>query len=117
MIELRVSDSGRGIPPEALPHVFEQYWQGKRADGDSGLGLGLSICRQLVELHGGQIEALSEGEGSGATFVVRFPLAPGVAEDHQAPLVLEAATRVRDAALAAELLANREITRDTTAAA
>jgi signal transduction histidine kinase len=116
-VELRVSDSGRGIPPEALPHVFEQYWQGKRADGDSGLGLGLSICRRLVELHGGQIEALSEGEGLGATFVVRLPLAAGPAEDHQAPLALEAATRVRDAALAAEMLAAREIARGATAAA
>jgi len=116
-VELRVSDSGRGIPPEALPHVFERYWQGKRTDDDSGLGLGLSICRRLVELHGGQIEALSEGEGLGATFVVRFPLAAALAEDHQAPLALEAATRVRDAALAAELLAAREIARDTTAAA
>jgi signal transduction histidine kinase len=117
MVEVRVSDSGRGIPAEALPHVFEQYWQGKRTDEDSGLGLGLSICRRLVELHGGQIEALSEGEGLGSTFVVRFPLAAGLAEDPQAPLAVEAATRVLDAALAAELLAAREINRDTTAAA
>jgi signal transduction histidine kinase len=117
-VELRVSDSGRGIRAEALPYVFDRYWQGKQAsDDDSGLGLGLSISRRLVELHGGQIEALSEGEGLGATFVVRFPLTTGRPEDHEAPQGIEAPARVRDAALATEILAERQVARDATAAA
>jgi signal transduction histidine kinase len=74
--ELTVSDSGIGIAPEFLPHVFEWYRQG---DGDtraveSGLGLGLGLVRQLVELHGGTVSADSPGPGSGATFVVCLPL-------------------------------------------
>lgn len=117
-VELRVSDSGRGIPPEALPHVFEQYWQGKRAsDDDSGLGLGLSISRRLVELHGGQIEALSEGEGLGAAFVIRFPLATDCPANLQVPQDIEAPARVCDAALATEILAERQVAREATAAA
>jgi PAS domain S-box-containing protein len=77
-VELDVTDTGQGIPPEFLPHVFERF---RQADGTStrahgGLGLGLSIARTLVELHGGTLEAFSEGEGRGATFLVRLPLAP-----------------------------------------
>jgi signal transduction histidine kinase len=74
--ELTVADSGIGIPPELLPHIFEWYRQG---DGESravesGLGLGLGLVRQLVELHDGTVSAHSAGPGSGATFVVRLPL-------------------------------------------
>ncbi len=72
---LRVSDDGQGIAPAVLPFVFESFRQGDssitRAFG--GLGLGLSISKHLVELHGGSIAAFSEGEGRGATFVVRLP--------------------------------------------
>src|SRR5207249_9682393 len=75
--EVRVSDTGQGIAPGFLPHVFERF---RQADASStrtsgGLGLGLAIVRHLVELHGGNVEALSAGEGRGATFVVTLPLA------------------------------------------
>ena len=67
-----VRDEGRGIAPDLLPHIFEPYRQG--ADGAaSGLGLGLAIVRQLVELHGGRVEASSAGIGHGACFTVRLP--------------------------------------------
>jgi PAS domain S-box-containing protein len=75
-LELSVSDTGIGIPPNYLPHVFDRFSQKDtsttRAFG--GLGLGLAICKQLVELHGGVITAVSEGEGKGATFSVHLPL-------------------------------------------
>jgi signal transduction histidine kinase len=75
-VELVVSDSGRGISAEFLPHVFDRF---RQADGATtrvhgGLGLGLAIVRQLVELHGGTVGVESEGEGLGATFVVQLPL-------------------------------------------
>lgn len=74
---MRVRDSGEGLAPELLPHVFERYRQGeggtKKSSG--GLGLGLAIVLNLVESHGGTIEAFSEGAGKGAEFVVSLPLA------------------------------------------
>jgi len=75
-IEVSVADTGIGIPPEFLPHVFERF---RQADASSarergGLGLGLSIARQLAEMHGGTIEAASGGLGQGATFTVKVPL-------------------------------------------
>jgi PAS domain S-box-containing protein len=78
-LELAVSDNGRGIAPQALPFVFDRFRQADasitRAFG--GLGLGLSIARHLVELHGGTIEAESEGEGTGSRFVLTLgPLPP-----------------------------------------
>jgi signal transduction histidine kinase len=73
---LRVSDAGEGISAELLPHVFDRFRQGSprstRAGG--GLGIGLSIVRHLVELHGGRVRAESRGEGHGATFSVWLPL-------------------------------------------
>ena len=75
-LELCVSDTGIGIPAAYLPHVFDRFSQKDasttRAFG--GLGLGLAIAKQLVELHGGVIMATSEGEGRGATFSVHLPL-------------------------------------------
>jgi PAS domain S-box-containing protein len=76
-IEVTVSDTGIGIPPEFLPHIFGRFTQRDSTPGRShgGLGLGLAIAKQLVELHGGTIGAKSAGEGRGATFVIRLPLA------------------------------------------
>jgi signal transduction histidine kinase len=75
---LSVSDHGEGICVELLPYVFDRFRQGRGVAGRhrSGLGLGLSIARDLVEMHGGWIEAESEGEGRGACFTVRLPLFP-----------------------------------------
>ncbi len=72
-----VTDSGIGIPPLALMRIFEPFWQADQSTrrARSGLGLGLAIVKHLVELHGGQVEASSQGPGFGATFNVRLPLA------------------------------------------
>ena len=74
-IEIRVVDSGQGINPNFLPHVFERFRQGDDVTPQrhTGLGLGLGIVRQLVELHGGTVQAASPGLGQGATFTVRLP--------------------------------------------
>ena len=76
-VVITVSDSGAGIPPDALPFVFQRFWQGDHGSTrpQGGLGLGLSLARHFVELHGGTIEAASEGEGRGATFTVTLPSA------------------------------------------
>ncbi|PWT92218.1 MAG: hypothetical protein C5B55_06805, partial [Blastocatellia bacterium] len=83
-VEIKVSDSGVGINPKFLPHVFDRF---RQADGSTtrkhgGLGLGLSIVRHLVELHGGFARADSDGLGKGATFTVTLPLMPSI--DNQA---------------------------------
>jgi len=75
MAEISVSDTGEGIDPKFLPYVFDRFQQ---ADSSvtrkhGGLGLGLAITRHLVEMHGGTVEAHSEGEGHGATFTVKLP--------------------------------------------
>ena len=77
-IELAVSDTGVGISPEFLPHVFERF---RQADSSTtrkhaGLGIGLSIAKQLTELHGGTLRAQSKGTGEGSTFILSLPLAP-----------------------------------------
>jgi signal transduction histidine kinase len=87
-VELLVRDSGLGIPPEAVPHLFERYWQGadtQRRSHGQGLGLGLAIAHRIIELHGGSITAASEGEGRGSTFTVLLPLLS--TESVQQPLV------------------------------
>jgi len=76
LAEITVSDNGEGIDPEFLPHVFERF---RQADSSytrrhGGLGIGLSIVRQLVESHRGTVEASSRGPGQGATFTVKLPL-------------------------------------------
>jgi CheY-like chemotaxis protein len=74
--QITVSDNGLGIKPEFLPHVFDRYQQAGTSGGRraGGLGLGLSLTRQLVEMHGGSVAAESEGEGKGATFTVKLPV-------------------------------------------
>jgi two-component system, sensor histidine kinase len=76
---VRIADNGRGIAPEMIDRIFEMFVQER--EGGKGLGLGLTLVRQLVELHGGRVRAYSKGRGQGSEFVVRLPLveAGGVA--------------------------------------
>jgi signal transduction histidine kinase/ActR/RegA family two-component response regulator len=76
-VELAVADTGQGIAPELLPHVFDRFVQGQPATTrrHGGLGLGLSIVKELVQLHGGSVQAESGGVGLGARFTVSIPLA------------------------------------------
>ncbi|MET0623818.1 MAG: ATP-binding protein, partial [Pyrinomonadaceae bacterium] len=82
-IEVAVVDTGAGIAPEFLPHVFDRFRQAdqRTTRRHGGLGLGLAIVRHLVELHGGSVRAESEGEGRGSTFTVMLPVAPVYAND------------------------------------
>ena len=75
VLVVRVRDNGIGIAPGELPHIFEMLRQGERPGirGPGGLGIGLAVVKSLVELHGGTIEALSEGPGTGSEFVIRLP--------------------------------------------
>jgi CheY-like chemotaxis protein/anti-sigma regulatory factor (Ser/Thr protein kinase) len=77
-IEITVADTGMGISPEFLPHVFDRFRQADQATtrAHGGLGLGLAIVRQLVELHGGSVSVHSEGKGQGTTFTINLPLLP-----------------------------------------
>jgi len=100
-VEIVVSDTGIGIAPDFLPHIFERF---RQADSGTtrehaGIGLGLTIVRHLVELHGGTIHAASGGQGSGSTFRVRLPV---MIVHQEAPVerrvhpVTEVTTRVAD---------------------
>ncbi|WP_317033474.1 PAS domain S-box protein [Nodosilinea sp. E11] len=82
--QIRVIDTGKGISPQFLPHVFEYFRQedGSTTRKFGGLGLGLAIVRQIAELHGGKVNAESSGEHQGATFIVQLPALP------QAPPIL-----------------------------
>jgi CheY-like chemotaxis protein/nitrogen-specific signal transduction histidine kinase len=85
---LVVRDTGVGIAPELLPHIFDRFLQGdaSRTRGRGGLGLGLAIVRHLVELHGGTITAASDGAGRGATFTVTLPTVVSAGRPETAPL-------------------------------
>jgi len=108
-VMLSVRDTGRGISSEALPYLFERYWQaGSGGPRRQGLGLGLAIAHKIVELHSGRIEAASDGEGRGAVFTVSLPVtealdahesgAAGAVADFEQPAA--ASARILDAATA-----------------
>ena len=89
-MEVKVVDTGRGIDADLLPHVFERFRQAESAStGQQGLGLGLAIVRQLVELQGGTVHAASEGTGRGATFTVRLPIHRVQASAERRPVFAE----------------------------
>jgi signal transduction histidine kinase len=75
-VEIRIRDNGIGIRADLLPHVFELFTQLDRNDGrtQGGLGIGLALVQRLVQMHGGEVAAISEGPGKGAEFVIRLPL-------------------------------------------
>ena len=82
----RVRDNGSGIEKEKLGEIFEMFKQIRRVgpDGQAGLGIGLTLSRQLIELHGGTIEAYSRGEGAGSEFVIHLPASSGASEPEAA---------------------------------
>jgi len=99
-LEIEVADSGEGIDPGFLPHVFDRF---RQADASSsrrhgGLGLGLSIVKQLVELHGGTISAKSAGHDQGSTFRIALPLMPTADDPSEPPSSRQHPTRSVDAA-------------------
>ena len=71
LVEIRVSDTGPGIPEDQLPHVFDRYWQ-REDNGKGSVGLGLTIVKGVVDAHGGEVDVTSE-LGVGTTFTLRFP--------------------------------------------
>ena len=85
---LEVADDGRGIEPDNLPRVFDLFFQGEATTHRStgGLGIGLTLVQRLVNLHGGVVTAKSEGRGTGATFVVRFPAVAEPTRAHMTPV-------------------------------
>jgi signal transduction histidine kinase len=76
-VEIRVSDTGKGIPRDVLPKIFDLFGQGEESL-QGGLGIGLAVAAQLVRLHGGTVEAHSDGPGHGSEFVVRLPASTGL---------------------------------------
>jgi signal transduction histidine kinase/CheY-like chemotaxis protein len=93
---LQITDTGAGIAPDMLPRIFNLFVQGERTleRSQGGLGIGLTLARRLVELHGGTIEATSEGAGHGSTFTVRLPrIEKPTEETHRATLVRDASRR------------------------
>jgi CheY-like chemotaxis protein len=75
-IRIIVSDTGKGIQPEFMPHIFDRFQQRDSSSSQrtGGLGLGLALVKRLTELHGGKVEAMSEGAGRGSTFTLTLPL-------------------------------------------
>ena len=98
-VEIVVRDTGIGIPPESMPHIFELFTQipSERVSTTGGLGIGLALVRALVELHGGEIRATSKGDDQGSEFTVRLPMlaADKATEDDSIKPKTEAAMQVR----------------------
>jgi two-component system CheB/CheR fusion protein len=114
-VEIEISDTGVGISPEFLPHVFDRF---RQADASStrrhgGLGLGLAIAKQLVELHGGTIGVRSEGEGRGATFTIYLPLERHFVASGEGPV--EAPPRDRLRGIRVLLVEDESMAREATA--
>jgi len=99
---IRVRDSGIGIPPDHLADIFTPFVQLPHGPQQSngGLGVGLSLVKTLVELHGGTVEALSPGSGGGSEFVVRLPLDHAAPSERAQPIARRAAARNRGSASA-----------------
>ncbi len=74
-VSISVADSGIGMSPELLPRVFDLFTQGESRSSEPGLGIGLALARRLAELHGGRLDARSEGPGRGSEFVIHLPIA------------------------------------------
>jgi signal transduction histidine kinase/CheY-like chemotaxis protein len=93
---VRVKDNGIGIPPESLARVFSLFTQEDQSLSRSrgGLGIGLSLVRKLVDMHGGRVEARSDGIGRGSEFTIRLPLAEPQEDPESLPAAAEAARRV-----------------------
>ena len=102
-VVVRVKDNGVGIPVENLPKMFEMFAQvsPNSNKSKSGLGIGLSLARRLVEMHGGRIEALSEGSGKGSEFVVRLPV---IDHDEAPQTVSQDSSRVLKASVRQRIL-------------
>ena len=99
-VEIRIADTGKGIAPDFMPHVFEPFRQASAGTGrtSTGLGLGLAIVRHLVELHGGRVRIESPGIGWGTTVVVALPVA-GPAWAGKSPIAAREAEPVEDVRL------------------
>ncbi|HET8645529.1 MAG TPA: HAMP domain-containing sensor histidine kinase, partial [Vicinamibacteria bacterium] len=106
-LELVVRDTGAGIAADFLPHVFERFRQGDSSTTrpHGGLGLGLAITRHLVEVHGGSVEAASDGAGRGATFTVRLPLPLNGGPGHEPALPVATPVELSDTVAAAMVAA------------
>jgi PAS domain S-box-containing protein len=109
-LELTVRDNGIGIPPDLLPRVFDLFVQSERTPDRSqgGLGIGLSVVKRLVEMHGGAVAVDSQGNGRGTTVTIRLPRIEAPASEVSAPAAVSAARRVLivdDSADAADSLA------------
>jgi two-component system, chemotaxis family, CheB/CheR fusion protein len=104
MVRVDVEDTGQGIEANALTSIFDMYRQGPRNPTSTGLGIGLALAKQLTEMHGGKIEARSEGLGRGATLSVWLPAAT-----RQGPALVEYGARARPVAGARILLVDNDV--------